>query len=80
MGSWWGTEIVVDSDGNKYSGSADIDVVALAEADQEALIGECKFRNEKIDKGGYDTLRRRGELISGKYKISKYLLFSLYQV
>ena len=33
-------------------------------------------KNEKIDKGIYETLIRRGALITGKYKVSKYLLFS----
>ena len=29
------------------------------------------FKNEKIDKGIYETLIRRGSLITAKYKISK---------
>ena len=44
--------------------SADIDVVALSEVDKKAVVGECKFKNEKIDKGIYDTLIRRSKLIS----------------
>ena len=35
------------------------------------------FKNEKIDNSIYETLIRRGTLISNKYKISKYLFFSL---
>ena len=42
-----------------------------------AVVGECKFKNEPIGKEIYDTLLRRSKLISGKYRISKYLLFSL---
>ncbi len=42
-----------------------------------AVIGECKFKNEKIDKGIYETLIRRSKLIAGKYNITKYLLFSI---
>ena len=55
----------------------DIDVVALSEIDKKAVIGECKFKNEKIDKGIYETLIRRGKLIAAKYKVSKYIFFSL---
>ena len=44
---------------------------------KKAVIGECKFKNEKIDKGIYETLIRRGKLINAKYKVSKYLFFSL---
>lgn len=76
-GIWWGVETIKDDDGNARTQSADIDVVALSLTDKKAVIGECKFKNEKIDKGVYDTLIRRGKLISSKYKISKYLFFSL---
>ena len=49
--------------------SADIDVVAISEIDKAAVVGECKFKNEKIDKGIYETLIRRSGLISARYKI-----------
>lgn len=52
-------------------------IVALSEIDKKAVVGECKFKNEKIDKAIYETLIRRGRLIAGKYKISKYIFFSL---
>lgn len=77
VGSWWGTESIVNNNGELKAQSADIDVVALSEIDRKAVIGECKFKNEKIDKGIYDTLVRRGKLIPAKYMLSKYLLFSL---
>lgn len=77
VGTWWGTENVTDKDGESRSQSADIDVVAISEIDKKAIIGECKFKNEKIDKGVYDTLIRRGKQISPRYKMSKYLFFSL---
>ena len=63
VGSWWGVE--------------NIAVVAISEIDKKAVIGECKFKNEKIDKGIYETLIRRGKLITAKYKVSKYIFFSL---
>ena len=56
---------------------ADIDVVAISEIDKCAGVGECKFKNEKMDKGIYDTLLRRAGSISGKYRVSKYIFFSL---
>ena len=77
VGSWWGKETFVDSDGNRRHQSADIDVVGISEIDGTAVIGECKFRRARIDKGVYDTLVRRSGLLSGKYRIIRYLLFSL---
>lgn len=77
VGTWWGIENVEDKAGTKNAQSADIDIVAISEIDKSALVGECKFRNEKIDKGVYETLRRRASLITGKYRVGKYLLFSL---
>ena len=75
-GSWWGTELMTD-DGKKYQQSADIDVVGISSVDKTAVCGECKFNNEKIDKEIYETLVRRGRLISNNYRVTKYLLFSL---
>ena len=77
VGTWWGVEHITEKDGEVRAQSADIDVVALSEVDKKAVIGECKFKNEKIDKGIYDTLIRRSKLISTKYKVSKYIFFSL---
>jgi len=76
-GTWWGVENITDKNGDTRAQSADIDVVGISEIDKKAVIGECKFKNEKIDKGIYETLVRRGKLISPKYKISKYIFFSL---
>ena len=77
VGSWWGTENITDENGNIRAQSADIDVVAISDIDKKAVIGECKFKNEKIDKGICETLIRRGKLIAAKYKVSKYIFFSL---
>ena len=67
VGTWWGVENITDQNGNFRAQSADIDVVALSETDKKAVVGECKFKNEKIDKGIYDTLIRRGKVIPAKY-------------
>ena len=76
-GSWWGAETLEMEDGRKYQQSTDIDVVAVSDIDKTAVVGECKFKNEKIGKEIYETLLRRSRLVSGKYRIIKYLLFSL---
>lgn len=77
VGTWWGMEKIPDSNGDFRMQSTDIDVVALSDIDKKMIIGECKFKKEKIDKTIYETLVRRGNLITSKYKLSKYLLFSL---
>ena len=76
-GTWWGVELLMDEDGKRHVQTADIDVVGISSIDKSAVIGECKFKNEKIDKEIYDTLRRRSKLISGNYHVSRFLLFSL---
>ena len=70
-------ENITDKSGNVRTQSADIDVVGISDIDKKAVIGECKFKNEKIDKGIYETLVRRGKVIAAKYKVSKYIFFSL---
>ena len=77
VGTWWDVENITDKNGSIRAQSADIDIVALSDIDKRAVIGECKFKNEKIDKSIYETLIRRGPLISNKYKITKYIFFSL---
>ena len=77
VGSWWGTETIAGDHGEKRAQPADIDVVALSETEKKAVVGECKFKNEKLDKGVYETLRQRANLLAAKYEVIKYLLFSL---
>ncbi len=76
VGSWWGQEKIKDENGDIKTQPTDIDVVAISDIDKNAIVGECKFKNEKIDKGIYETLVLRSKLIT-KYKVSKYILFSL---
>lgn len=76
-GNWWGVQQLQDDTGKWYQQATDIDVVGISTVDNTAVIGECKFKNEKIDKNIYETLIGRSRLISGKYNITKYLLFSL---
>lgn len=77
VGNWWGVEQMQDEQGRRYHQSADIDVVGISSIDKTAVIGECKFKNEKLDKCVYETLLRRSKFLTGKYVIVKYLLFSL---
>lgn len=76
VGTWWGTEILLRGS-EKVQQSADIDVVGISELDKTAVLGECKFKKEKIDKNVYDTLLRRSAVIGGKYRIIRFLFFSL---
>lgn len=76
-GTWWGTETISLDDGSRKVQSADIDVVGISTLDKCMVIGECKFKNEKIDKKIYETLVRRSYLLTGKYRLKRLLLFSL---
>ena len=77
VGTWWGVEQLQDDTGKWYQQATDIDVVGLSTVDNTAVIGECKFKNEKIDRGVYETLLRKARQIAGRYNVTKYLLFSL---
>lgn len=77
IGAWWGVEQLKDDAGKRYQQSADIDVVGISTVDKTAVVGECKFKKEKIDKEIYETLHRRANLLTGKYKVNRYILFSL---
>lgn len=76
-GKWWGVERLKDEEGKRYSEAADIDIVAISAIDKAAVVGECKFKNEKTDRDIYTALKRRSLIIAGKYEIKKLLLFSL---
>ena len=44
-----------DEYGRKKIQSADIDVVGVSTIDKAIVVGECKFKNEPIDKNIYDA-------------------------
>ena len=77
VGTWWGTECLQDKEAKKYIQSADVDVVGISSLERGMVVGECKFKNEKIDKSVYDTLVRRSKAIPCKYPVVQYLFFSL---
>jgi len=69
VGKWWGTN-------PKTKKQTDIDVVGLDKGKKQAVLGECKYRNELFDKTSFDELLERNGLIDHKYEIVQYLLFS----
>ena len=46
-------------------------------ANKKAVLGECKFKNEVIDKEVYEALMDRRGLIDKRYEEVEFLLFSL---
>jgi len=77
VGTWWGSELIENEEGTKKAQSTDIDVVALSPSEKSIITGECKFKNEKIDKFIYENLIRRSKLIHSGFNQVQYLLFSL---
>lgn len=65
IGRWWGNN-------PKKKCQEEIDIMAIWE--KQALFGECKWRNEKVDAAIIDTLTERGELFS--YTDKYYYVFS----
>lgn len=73
-GSWWGME---PAEAGARPRPTDIDVVGISDTDRALVAGECKFRNEKMDRRALETLRKRAALLPARYETQKYLLFSL---
>lgn len=69
VGTWWGTN-------TEKKEQTDIDVVALASPGKKVLIGECKYKNEVLDKQVYEQLDVKRNLLGSKYKTSGLILFS----
>lgn len=69
VGRWWGP-------GHDRK-PTDIDVVGIDDAGKKAVIGECKFKNEVIDKEVCEALMDRRGLIDKRYEEVEYLFFSL---
>lgn len=69
VGTWWGTNPAIKEE-------TDIDVVGLDKHSKEALIGECKFKAEPLDKKVYDSLVERTGLLHEHYRVVQYLFFS----
>ncbi|HAV91222.1 ATP-binding protein [Eubacterium uniforme] len=69
VGKWWGND--------NFHTPTDIDVVGVDEGAKKAVIGECKFKNESIDRDVYEALMNRKGLINSKYEEVQYFLFAL---
>lgn len=69
VGRWWGTD-------PRKREPMDIDIVGLDKMSGKAILGECKFRNEPIDKKIYEGLLDKNGLISKEYTVVQYILFS----
>lgn len=69
VGRWWGSD-------PKKKETTDIDVVGLDKLTKQAVLGECKYKNDPIDKSVYEALTARDELIDKAYTTCRYLLFS----
>ena len=69
VGKWWGTNPIKKEE-------TDIDVVGIDPIKGQAVIGECKFKNEILDKGIFEQLRERRGLLGKKYEVVQYMLFS----
>lgn len=70
VGKWWGSNPLTKE-------QTDIDVVALDPISHVAVLGECKFKNEPIDKNIFESLLQRKNLINKAYKTDYFVLFSL---
>lgn len=69
VGTWWGAD-------PKKKEQTDIDVVGIDTVSNKAILGECKYKNEILDKSIMEALIERTGLIDSKYRTVEYLLFS----
>lgn len=69
VGTWWGAD-------PKIKEQTDIDVVGIDTVSNKAVLGECKFKKELLDKPVMESLIERNGLIDSKYRTVQYLLFS----
>lgn len=69
VGRWRGTH-----PGKRVT--TDIDIVGLDKIAKKAVLGECKYRKEPIDRKVYEELLEKDGLISKEYETVQYLLFS----
>ena len=69
VGKWWGK--------GHDNVPTDIDVVGIDSLTKKVILGECKFKNEPIDKNVYEDLMKRKGLINHKFEEAQFILFSL---
>lgn len=68
-GKWWGTD-------PQKKEETDIDVVGLDPVHKQAVLGECRFKMEPVDKKVYESLKERNGLIDRHYQTVQYLFFA----
>ena len=68
IGRWWGNNPALKS-------QAEIDFIAYRNDGEQAIFGECKWRNEELDRGVVDGLIERCNMFK-QFKQKYYYLFS----
>lgn len=69
IGKWRGTDPLLKC-------PSDIDIVGINAMMKNAVIGECKYKNEPVGKEEYETLIDRARLLA-PYHVDRFMLFSL---
>ena len=68
IGQWWGTDSVTRTQ---------IEIDLIANDGREYLVGECKWRNEKLDLSVLQTLKEKADVFSKNRDCTWFFLFSL---
>lgn len=68
LGRWWGNNPLRRCE-------MEIDIIGINDDDGSSLYGECKFRNEPVEKEVLDELLERS-MVFTKYPVKYYILFS----
>ncbi len=67
IGRWWGTDPLTRTQ---------VEIDLIANDGKEYLIGECKWRNEKLDLTVLQELKKKADVFSKKREQTWYILFS----
>jgi AAA+ ATPase superfamily predicted ATPase len=68
IGRWWGNNPELKT-------QAEIDFIAFREGEEKAIFGECKWRNEALDKGSIEGLINKSRIFV-QFGMKYYYLFS----
>jgi AAA+ ATPase superfamily predicted ATPase len=69
IGKWWGGD-------PKTREQTEIDIVALSHDSKEAVMGSCKYRNEKTSADDLNGLKKSAEAMGGSFEKKYYHIFS----
>ena len=67
IGRWWGTDSQTHTQ---------IEIDLVAKDGHDYIIGECKWRNEKVDLSVLNALRRKADIFASKRSHTYFVLFS----